>query len=156
MLFTSSSSFSSTFHRSKKNPGDSEPTGASRRSGRLSSQAFRTGYPERLISSARHARIQSNSRRPAPPAADVRGGAHRTRASRPGSRLVSRRRQKARVVFQSTSWDAKYSGANSDVNIFSNIFALTKFCGVHACTIIMTGTEFDRRVLYLNQHDTTL
>lgn len=73
-----------------KNPGGSEPTGASRRSGRLSLQAFRTGYPERLISSARHDRIQSNPRRPAPLAANVRSEAHRERASRPGSRLVGR------------------------------------------------------------------
>ena len=52
---------------------------------------------------------------------------------------MSHWRQKARVVLRSISWGAKYSGAKSDVNIFSNIFAHTKFCGIPTCTIIMTG-----------------
>lgn len=129
--------FVDSFTEALKNPGGSEPTGASRRSGRLSLQAVRTGYPERLISSARHDRIQSNPRRPAPLAAKVRSGAHRVRTSRPGSRLMRRWPQKARVLLQSTSWDTKYSGANCDVNIF----------------LILNTYEILRRTFQYDYHD---
>lgn len=104
--------FQCRFHRSKKNPGGSKPTGASRRSGRLSSQAFRTGYPEKLTSSVRHVRM-------------------------------------ARAVLQSTSWDAKYRGTNSDVNFFENFFKqgarfeYTRQCilelGTHPSVSLKTG-----------------
>ena len=100
------------FHRSKKNPGGSEPTGASCGSGRLSSQAFRAGCPDRLTSSARHVRM-------------------------------------ARAVLQSTSWDAKYRGTNSDVNFFENFFKqgarfeYTRQCtlelGTHPSVSLKTG-----------------
>ena len=82
-------------------------------------QAFRTGYPERLISSARHDRIRSNSRRPAPLAAKVRSGAHsRTNVTTGLPVSESHGGKRRELVCNQLHGVRSIAGANCDVNIF--------------------------------------